>query len=153
MHKVSLVMMDRALRGVDEIVLLAGVLKGVDEAGSQGGLPLDRDDRGHIADLADAQHALRRADGVQVAHPVAHDDHMVGCLDELHQGLGHDAAANFAPLFHPMADAAVEGEAVGGHLGGLVAAAALGHVQSLDGHFLGRMEGGRLRPMRWRWTG
>ena len=128
--------------GVDEIPLLTGVLNGVDQAGGQGGFPLDGDDGGHIADLADPQHPFRRTDGVQIAHPMAHDDHMVGGLDQPHQSLGHNAAAHLAALFHAMADAAVEGEAVGGHLGGLVAAAALGHIQSLHRHLLGFVEGG-----------
>ena len=61
---------------------------------------------------------------------------MVGLLDELDQLVGHDAAADLAPLFHAVADAAVESEAVRRHLGGLVAAAALRHIQRLHRHIL-----------------
>ncbi len=59
--------------------------------------------------FADAQHALGSADSIQIAHPVAHDDHMVGILlDKLDQLVGHDAAAHLAALFHAVAHAAVE---------------------------------------------
>ena len=61
---------------------------------------------------------------------------MVGLLDEFDQLIGHDAAADLAPLFNTVADAAVEGKAVRGHLGGLVAAAPLRHIQRLNGHVL-----------------
>ena len=112
--------------GVDEIVLLPGGNESIDQAGRQRGIPADRDDGRHITNFADAEHTLGRTDGVQVTHPVAHDDHMVSLLDELDQLVGHNAAAHLAALFHAMADAAVERKAVRRHLGGLVAAAAPG---------------------------
>ena len=127
--------------GVDEVVLLPCRDEGVDEAARQGGVTAHGDDCRHIADLADAQHALGRADGVQVAHPVTHDDHMVSLFDELDQLVGHDAAAHLAALFHAVADTAVEGKAVRGHLGGLVAAAPLRHIQRLNGHVLSLPQG------------
>ena len=127
--------------GVDEVVLLPCRDEGVDEAARQSGVTAHGDDCRHIADLADAQHALGRTDGVQVAHPVAHDDHMVSLFDELDQLVGHDAAAHLAALFHAVADAAVEGKAVRGHLGGLVAAAPLRHIQRLNGHVLSLPQG------------
>ena len=127
--------------GVDEIVLLPGGNESIDQAGRQRGIPADRDNGRHITNFADAEHALGRTDGVQVTHPVAHDDHMVRLLDELDQLVGHNAAAHLAALFHAMADAAVERKAVRRHLGGLVAAAALGHIQCLHRHVLGLPQG------------
>ena len=57
------------------------ISKRIDQAGSQCSVPPDGDDRRHIADLTNAQHALSCTDGVQIAHAVTHDDHMVGFLD------------------------------------------------------------------------
>ncbi len=66
---------------------------------------------------------------------------MVSLFDELDQLVGHDAAAHLAALFHAVADTAVEGKAVRGHLGGLVAAAPLRHIQRLNGHVLSLPQG------------
>ena len=121
---------------VDEVILLARPAQRVDQAARQRGVPLHGDHRRDVADLADAQHTLSRADSVQIAHAVAHDDHMVRFLDEFDQLVGHDAAAHLAALFYAMAHAAGKGKAVRRHLGGLITAAPLRHVQCLHGHVL-----------------
>ena len=66
---------------------------------------------------------------------------MVRFLDEFDQLVGHDAAAHLAALFHAVAHAAIEGKAVQRHLSGLIAAAALRHIQRLHGHILGFPQG------------
>ena len=66
---------------------------------------------------------------------------MVRLLDEPDQLIGHDAAAHLAALFHAVAHAAIKGKAVRGHLSGLIAAAALRHIQRLHGHILGFPQG------------
>ena len=56
--------------GVDEVILLPRLAQCIDQAGSQCSVPPDGDDRRHIADLTNAQHALGCADGIQIAHAV-----------------------------------------------------------------------------------
>ena len=83
------------------------------------------------------------ADGIQIAHAVPHDDHMVGLLDQLDQLVGHKAAAHLTALFHAVAHAAIEGKAVQRHLSGLIAAASLRHIQCVLGHILRLPQGAR----------
>ena len=129
--------------GVDEVILLPCLAQRIDQAGRQRSVSPDGDDRRHIADLTNAQHTLGCADGIQIAHAVTHDDHMVGLLDQLDQLVGHKAAAHLTALFHAVAHAAIEGKAVQRHLSGLIAAASLRHIQCVLGHILRLPQGAR----------
>ena len=126
---------------VDKVVLLACTAQCIDQAARKGSVTPHRDHRRDIAYFADAQHALGGADGIQIAHAVAHNDYMVGFLDQLYQLVGHDAAAHLAALFHSVAHAAVERKAVRCHFSGLISAAALRHIQCLYGHILSFPQG------------
>lgn len=134
-------MMGQRPLGVDKVIFLPGFRQSIDQTGCQCSVPPHSDHCRHIADLADAQHALRSANGIQIAHPVPHDDHMIRLFDQRNQLIGHQAAAHLAAFFHAVADAAIEGKAIRGHLRRLVTAAALGHIQSLHRHILGFPQG------------
>ena len=121
---------------LDEVVALARFIEQLDQLAGQRGAAAYRDDRGHAAHLADAQHADGRADGVQVAHAVAHDQHAVALADLVLQSVCNDAATHMAALFDAVGDAAEKFETVDGLDGGLIAAAAQRDIDALAGHVL-----------------
>ena len=125
----------RLVRG-DKVVSLTCFDKRFQQWPCQRGLAVNGNDGGHTAHLAHPQHTDRRADGIQVAHTVAHNDDAVAALDKVAQRVGDNAAADVAALLHAVGNAAVELKAVYGFYGGLVSAAAKGNVNTLAGHLM-----------------
>ena len=88
------------------------------------------DDLGLFAQLAaDAADARRRAQRVHVGVLVAHNVHVAGVVDQLPQGVGHNAGFYLGALLGGLGAAAVELEVVAVLHHRLVAAAAQGHLQ------------------------
>ena len=108
----------------DEVVFLACIDESLQQRACQSGVAVDGDGRRDAADLADAQHTDGRADGIQVAHAVAHNDDAVTLFDKVAQGVGDDTAAHMTALFDTVGDTSVEFKAVYGLDSRLVAASA-----------------------------
>ena len=82
------------------------------------------DDAGALALLpAEAHETDRRADGVEVRHAVAHDEHLTGLRDQLRQGACDHARLDLGVALGLLGASAVEREVVAVLDDGLIAAA------------------------------
>ena len=113
----------RFLRGKEYVLILRFAAYHIYKRG-RGAVLRIRNYGGVYAELPrKAAYADRRADAVQIAEAVTHDEHLGGVLYKLGEGVCHNAGLDLGALFYLEAAAAVELEA---HLildNGLVAAA------------------------------
>ena len=94
-------------------------------------VPVD-DYVGVFADAPDGVgHTHRCADAVQIPELVSHDQHPVGILDQLRQGVCHDPGLHLGTLVHALGNAAVELIDRLVFDGRLIAAPAQRHIQRL----------------------